>query len=113
MRVIKSPIGSFMSGSPLPARLHEPGNQALRSQLAQRDAAHLQLAIVAARTTGRFAAVANAGGRRVARQLRQLERGSKALLERPVLVARDLLETRTAGAERLRHLAAPVVLLDR
>src|SRR5665647_2824601 len=113
MRVIMSPIGSFTISVPSPARLHEAGNQALGTELAQRDTAKLMLAVVGARTAGQFAAVANAGGRRIARQFGKLEGRGEALLHRQRLVAGDRLELRPARREGFRHPAPPVVLLDR
>src|SRR5437764_11323694 len=53
----------------LPARLHEPGNQALGAEFTQRDAGKLVLAVGRARTAGQFAAVANPRRRRIARHL--------------------------------------------
>src|SRR5258705_11484546 len=54
----------------LPARLHEAGNKALGTELAERDARQPMLAIDRARAPGDLAAVAVAGWRRVARQFR-------------------------------------------
>src|ERR1700709_121507 len=70
MRVMRSLIGSCvdMLRPSLPARLHEPGNQALGAEFTQRDAAELVLAIDRARTAGPFAAIANPGRARVARR---------------------------------------------
>src|SRR6476646_11957536 len=69
MRVIKSLIGSCvdMSDPPLPARLHEPGNQALGAEITQRDAAELVLAINRARAARHLATVADPRRRRIAR----------------------------------------------
>src|SRR6185436_2860751 len=78
MRAIRSPIGSFnCMRSSSPARLHKARDQALGTELAQRDPAELVLAVEAARAAGHFTAVADAGCRRVARQLGELERGRK------------------------------------
>src|ERR1700748_658275 len=70
IRVIKSLIGSCVDicfEPPLPARLHEAGNQSLGPEFAQRNAGQLALAVVGARPSGELAAVADARGRRVAR----------------------------------------------
>src|ERR1700704_7104876 len=115
MRVIMSPIGSVISmvRSPSPARLHEAGNQAFGAEVPHRDAAHLELAVIAARPAGHLAWVADARGRSVARQLGELQGGGEPLFQRPRLVARDLLETRSAAGKILRQPAAPGVLLGR
>src|SRR5579871_3905150 len=115
MRVIRSPIGSVidMLRPSSPARLHEAGDHSLGTLLAQRDAAHLELAVEPARTAGHFAAVADARGRAVARQRGELEGGGETLLHRLRLVHRDRLEARALAGELLRHLAPPIVLLDR
>src|SRR6202051_1402099 len=65
IRVMRSLIGSCvdMDRPSLPARLHEPGNQALGAEFAQRDTGKLVLAIDRARTAGHLAAVADPGGR--------------------------------------------------
>src|SRR5258708_17405016 len=74
IRVSISPNGSFTDMiRPSPARLDQTRDEALRPQFPQRDARHLHLAIIAARTAGDFATVANAHGRGVARQFRQFE----------------------------------------
>src|SRR5690606_38874386 len=56
----------------LPARLDHAGHLPEVSELAQRNAAELELAIVAARTTREFATVADATRRRVPRQCGEL-----------------------------------------
>src|ERR1700761_1885661 len=90
MRAIRSPMGSFNCMRPSsPARLHEAGNEALGAKLAQRNAAELVLAIDGARTAGQFAAVAIAVLRRIARQLRKLQRCREALFHRLGLVHGD------------------------
>src|SRR5580700_10103064 len=71
------------------------------------------LAVIAARTSSHFATVANAGSGRIARQLGELERGFKALLNRLRLVARDRFEPGAPARILFRHPAAPVILLDR
>src|SRR5215213_162963 len=115
MRVIKSPIGSFndMCRSPSPARLQQAGDQALGPEFPQRDAAELVLAIVGPRPAGQLATVANAGGRRVARHLGELQRGREALFHRLALVARDRPQLVALGRLLCRHRPTPVVLLYR
>src|SRR5438270_629591 len=74
MRAIMSPMGSLTMSIPSsPARLDQTGNLSGRAKLAQRDAAHLHLAIEGARTAGHQTTIANPPGRRVARQLGELE----------------------------------------
>src|SRR5215470_14238257 len=97
---------------PLPARLYETGNQALRAEFTQRDAAELVLAIVRARTSRELAAVSDACGRRVARHFGKLQRRREALLHRLGLVGDDRLQPRALGRGILGHPLAPVVLLD-
>src|SRR5215470_8645181 len=115
MRVSISPSGSWsaMVPSSLPARLDETRNQTLGPELAQRKPAHLELAVIGARTAGDLAAVADAARRGVARQLSKLERGGETLLHRPRLVLRDRLEARAPGGKFPRHPAPAVVFLDR
>src|ERR1700754_83525 len=115
MRVMRSLIGSCVDilRPSLPARLDEAGNQPLRAVFTHRDAAHLVLAIDRARTSGDFAAVANPGRRRIARQLGELQRRREALFHRLLLVGDDGLELRPLGRSVLGHLLPPVVLLDR
>src|SRR5262249_24869972 len=81
IRAIRSLMGSltFMRSSS-PARLHEARDQALGTELAQRNAAELVLAIEGARPAGHLAAIADTGRRRVARQFGQLQGRGKALL---------------------------------
>src|SRR5215475_15290682 len=69
MRAIISPSGSFkaIARPSLPARLQKARDHALRSQIAQRDAAHLELAIVGLRAAGDDAAIVNTRRRRIAR----------------------------------------------
>src|SRR5882757_8477136 len=115
MRVIKSLIGSCVDiwRPSLPARLHEPGNQALGAEFTQRDTAELVLAIDRAWTSGHFATMADPGRRRIARQLRELQRRGKPLFHRLLLVGDDGLQPRALGGGVLGHLLAPIVLLDR
>src|ERR1700719_1764889 len=112
IRVMRSLIGSCvdMSDPPLPARLHEPGNQALGAEFTQRDAGQLVLAVGRARTARQLAAVADARRRRVARHLGKLQGRREALLHRLGLVGDDRLQTRALGSGVLGHPLAPVVL---
>src|ERR1700761_8867879 len=114
MRVMRSLIGSCVDidRPSLPARLHEPGNQALGAEFAQRDAGQLVLAIVRARTARQLATQADARGRRVARHLGELQGRREALFHRLGLVGDDRLQTRALGRGVLGHPHAPVVLLD-
>src|SRR3546814_5675944 len=57
----------------LPARLDHARDLATRGQLAERDARHAELAVIAARTPGHLAAVADARRRRVPRQFGEPE----------------------------------------
>ena len=82
-------------------------------EIAQRDAAQAVLAIIGARTPGHLAAVADAGRRRIARQLGELEGGGKTLLHRQLLVVHDRLEIGAPIGKLLGQPAPPVVLLDR
>src|SRR5262249_42553737 len=77
---------------PLPARLHEAGNQALGAEFTERDARHLVLAIDRARTPRHLTAVAIALRRRVARQLRHLDRRGEPLFHRLGLVHGNRLQ---------------------
>src|SRR5215471_16245252 len=78
---IMSPMGSFTDICPSPARLDHAGDLPCSGQLAERDPAHLELAVVAARASRQDAPVADAHLRRVARQLGQLEARGEALLQ--------------------------------
>src|SRR4029079_2621467 len=114
MRAIMSPIGSLTAIAPsLPARLYKAGNQALRPELAQRDTAQAMLAVVSARAATQLTAVADARLGRASRPLRHFLRPSKTLFHRPLLVVRDRLQLCAPVGILLRHLAPPVVLLDR
>src|SRR5688572_32916888 len=94
MRVSKSPTGSVIMvyGPPLPARLHDAGQSALRSELTQREPRQLELAVHRSRTTGQRAAVANARRRRIARQLGELEARIESVLRGQTIVDRHVLE---------------------
>src|SRR5690606_23449159 len=96
----------------LPARLNEAGNLPGIAELAQRDTAHPDLAVIGARTAGDLAAVADTDRRRVARQLSQLQLSSETLLEAELAVAGNGLETGALRSHLLHHLLALVVLLD-
>src|ERR1041384_1853028 len=62
MRAIISPSGSVhLMRGPLPARLHQARDQALGTELAQRDTAELVLAVERTRPARHFAAIADAG----------------------------------------------------
>src|SRR3979411_911946 len=115
MRVIMSPIGSViaMVRSPSPARLHEAGNQALGAEVPHRDAAHLELAVIGPRPPRHLAAIADARGRSVARQLGELQGGGEPLFQRPRLAALVVLAALPPAGKLLRQPAPPVVLLDR
>src|SRR5215470_6921484 len=80
MRAIISPSGSLkaIARPSLPARLQKARNHALRSELAQRDTAHLELAIIGLRAAGDDTAVVHPRRRRIARQLGELQRGREA-----------------------------------
>src|SRR5690606_2304426 len=93
----------------LPARLHEARDLPEIAQLAQRDAAHPELAVVAARAARNLAPVAHARRRGIAGQRRELESRREALLERHALVLDDILEPEALAAEALGQLLAPVV----
>src|SRR5580698_8271638 len=75
MRASRSPSGSFIgiARPSLPARLQQARDQPFRAEIPQRDARQLVLAIVAARSAGHLATVADAGGRRIARQFGKLQ----------------------------------------
>src|SRR4029079_314587 len=100
MRAIISPIGSLTAICPSsPARLHEAGDQALVAKLAQGDTAQPLLAVIAAWSAGHLAAIADAGGRGIARQFGELQRRREALLNRQFLVLHDRLELLPAIGE--------------
>src|SRR6218665_2370816 len=99
MRVSISPIGSVRAICvlSLPARLDQTRDLPEVAKLAQGDTAHLHLAIVGARTTGHFAAVAHAAGRRIARQGSELELGGETLFQRQLLLHGEGLELGALG----------------
>src|SRR5258708_39585590 len=115
MRAIMSPSGSFtaMARTSSPARLDQARDQPLRAEVPKRDARKLQLAIEAARPTRHLTTIADAGRRRVAWKLRELERRREPLLHRAVLVARDRPEPSASARVLLGQLAPPIVVLDR
>src|SRR5689334_1692262 len=114
IRAIMSPIGSFTPIAPSsPARLHKARNEAFGAKLAQCDTTQAMLAVISARTPAQFAAVANARFRGIARQFSQLQSSGETLLHRQLLVVCDRFELRAPVGKFLRHLAPPVVLLDR
>src|SRR5580704_6613794 len=98
---------------PLPARLDHARDLPGRGQLTHRDARQPELAVIAARPARKGAAVADARRRTVARHAGELQLRLKAILRRCVAVAGERLEARPARRHRLRHLGAPLVLLDR
>ena len=83
----------------LPARLGEPRDHALRAKLAQRNAGHLELAVLGARTARDLAPVTDAGRARVARHFRKLEARRKALLHGLEFVVRDREKTRALAGD--------------
>src|SRR6266545_4069843 len=115
MRAIMSPSGSFkaIDRSSLPARLEQARDHALGPEVPERDAGKLVLAVIGPRSSRHLAAVADARRRRIARELRELQRRGEPFLHRLVLVARDRPQPRTAARKLLGKPAAPVVLLDR
>src|SRR3954453_207735 len=93
MRVSISPKGSLIAIAPsLPARLHQAGDETLRPELTQRDARHLHLAIICARTAGHLTAIADAHSGRVARKIGKPDARLEPLLHRQLLVIGDRLQ---------------------
>src|SRR5258708_26361118 len=105
MRAIISPSGSFTPIAPpsLPARLDQARDQPLGAEIPERDARQPVLAVVAARPTGHLATIANAGRRRVARQLRKLEGCRESLLHRLGLLSATAPEPRPPAGSLLSH----------
>src|SRR5262245_43988818 len=102
MRAIRSPIGSLSCmRACLPAGLHQARDQALGTELAQRDTAELVLPVERARPPGDFAAIADPGSVGVTRHLGKLQGRGKALFHRLGLVHDDRLQ---AVATATRHL---------
>src|SRR6218665_2351518 len=94
IRVSISPSGSerlivFVS---LPARLDHARDLPEIAQLAQGDTAHLELAVVGARTARHFATVTDAVRGGIARQFGQLDGRGEAVLKGNLLVHDDRLE---------------------
>src|SRR4051812_41383580 len=114
MRESRSPIGSFNAMRPSsPARLHETGNHAFGAEFPERDAAHLQLAVIGARPSRHFAAVAHAVLGGIARKLGELQRRRETLFHRRVLVAGDGAQLPAPRRIPLNKPRPPLVLLDR
>src|SRR5574341_1688522 len=115
VRAIRSLSGSFkaIARCSLPARLEKARDQALGAEIPKRNTGKLVLAIEAARPARHLAAVADAGGRGVARQLRELERRREPLLHRLRLVVRYLFEPGAPAGILLGQPPPPAVLLDR
>src|SRR6188508_1858564 len=112
MRVSISPNGSVIGiFEPLPARLSQTGNQAFVAQFPKHDPRQAELAIIAARTTSQFAAVADAGRVAVTRQLGHLEARDEALglVDRGVI--RNRLELRNLRRGLRDELLATLVLV--
>src|SRR6056297_4006019 len=112
MRVSISPIGSFISRVSLPARFHHAGQLPGGAQVAQRDPADFQLAVIGVRTPRKLTAVVQARGRAVARQLRELEGGAETLFHRLVLIVDDLFERGTLLGVTIYQLLALFLALD-
>src|SRR5690348_800519 len=111
MRVSMSPSGSDSDMRPsLPARLHHTGDLAIIGELPQLVTAKLELAIIAARAAGEFAAQAHAVGGAVPRQLRQLETRLEAVLDRQLAVHHHGLQRGALAGMQLRKPLPPLVL---
>src|SRR4029078_1627254 len=81
------------------------------AEVAERDARHPELAVIAARPAGDLAPVADAHGRGMARQLGELEARLETLLERFILVIGDRQQRLAPALELRNHLPAAVVLV--
>src|SRR5690606_20932232 len=101
---------SLTFSASLPARLDHARHEAARSQFAQRDAGHFQLAIECARPARHFAAVANARRGGVAWEFRKLEGRIETLFGGERLVHRDLLQACARTGKLLHGLAALLVI---
>src|SRR6056297_1059450 len=112
MRVSMSAIGSFMISPPLPARLHHAGQLPGGAQIAQRDPADLELAVIGVRPPGELAAVVQPRCRAVARQFRQPQRRAKALFHRLAVVLDHRLERRALLGVAIHELLALLLALD-
>src|SRR4051794_28188024 len=106
MRVSMSPSGSVIviSQNLLPARLDQAGDEPGRAEVAERNARHPELAVIAARPPGDLAPVSDAHGRGIARQLGELEACLETLLERPRLVIGDCQQGLAPVLELRNHL---------
>src|ERR1700759_4237909 len=115
MRGSISPRGSFiaMIVASSPARLDEAWNQALIAKFAQRDARHLHLAIIGARPSGHFAAIAHANDRAVARQRRQTDARLEALLHRTRLIIGEVQQALATSGEFLHQTLLAQVIFNR
>src|SRR5438067_11764000 len=84
MRARRSPIGSLIAIAPypLPARLGHARHLPKIGEVPQSDARHFHLAVVAAGAPRKLAAVVDARGRGVARQLGELQTRGEALFGR-------------------------------
>src|SRR5438270_738403 len=113
MRVSMSPKGSLSAIAPsLPARLHEAGDETLRPELTQRDARHLHLAIIGARAAGHVAAIADAHGCGIARQIGKPDARFEALFHRQLFVVRNRLQLVAAICELLDQPHLAFVVFD-
>src|SRR6056297_4054586 len=112
MRVSISPIGSFISRVSLPARFHHAGQLPGGAQVAQREPADFQLAVIGVRTPRELTAIVQARCRAVARQLRELQRGAETLLHRLRFVLDDLLERGPLLGVAVHQLLALLLALD-
>jgi hypothetical protein len=84
----------------------------VRTEVAQGDPAHLQLAVVGARTARDLAPVTDAGLGRVARQFRQLQSGFKTFFERQAFVDRDSLQRVALGGILLDESLDPKIAIN-
>src|SRR3546814_14569763 len=76
---ITQAIGHCHLVSPLPARFHNAGDQALVGQIAELDTAQPEFTVISARTPGQLAPVADAGRVAVAGDFRHLEARDQTL----------------------------------
>src|SRR3954453_2582142 len=114
MRVSMSASGSLIvMALLLPARLQHAGDLSGRTQLAQGNARHLELAVKTAWPARQLAAVADAGRRAVARQFGQFQLRREAVFRRRVAVARQRLQTLACRRLLLCQQGAAVVFFDR
>src|SRR5689334_8370782 len=106
IRVSISPSGSvrLICLLSLPARLDQARDLPEIAEFTQGDTAHLELAVVGARTARHFAAVTDAVRCRIARQGGELEGRSEAILQRHLLIHHDGLERGALRAKLLGQL---------